>query len=325
MKHFLRSFLFSSFFCLSAVAFLGGQSPEPAKGASFIFFGDSGTGEAAQQLVAQAIKKHCEKNPGACSFVLLLGDNFYPSGVQNVEDPKWTTHFVRPYGKLGLVFFPVLGNHDYQGNPQAQVDYSKKFENNNARWIWRMPNRYYTFKEGDVEFFALDTNSFNKQQKKWLIEKLAASTARWKVVYGHHPVFSSGSKHGDSPQLTRELFPILKDYQVDYYLAGHDHHLEWRRKDGVTFVISGAATAPRGAVKRKDNEVISRELGFAHLRINGNRAALKFFDIHGTQRLMKENSKIPVPPARSATGADVTGETHGTGTTKPEGSGEILR
>lgn len=299
MKYFLRSFLFSSFFCLSAV--LWARSPEPAKQVSFIFFGDSGMGEAVQQPVAQAIKKHCEKNFGACSFVLLLGDNFYPSGVLNVEDPKWTTHFVRPYGKLGLIFFPVLGNHDYEGNPQAQVDYSKKFESNHARWIWRMPGRYYTFKKGDVEFFALDTNPFNERQKKWLIEKLRASTARWRVVYGHHPVFSSGAIHGDSPQLIQELFPILKHYKVDYYLAGHDHHLEWRLKDGVHFVISGAAAGPRGAVKRRDNEVLSKELGFAHLRIGGNSAVLKFFDVNGTQRLMKENSKVS---AIAVTGAE---------------------
>jgi hypothetical protein len=55
----------------------------------------------------------CGSTP--CDFVLLLGDNFYPSGVKSVTDSQWKTAFVTPYEALGLTFYPTLGNHDYEG------------------------------------------------------------------------------------------------------------------------------------------------------------------------------------------------------------------
>lgn len=58
-----------------------------------------------------------------------------------MDDPQWKTKFEDVYADpaLQLPIYPILGNHDHKGNPQAQVEYSQRNKN------WRMPAQYYTF------------------------------------------------------------------------------------------------------------------------------------------------------------------------------------
>jgi tartrate-resistant acid phosphatase type 5 len=55
---------------------------------------------------------------------------------------------------------------------------------------WRFPAPYYTFTAGPVQFFAVDTTEISEAEVLWLDRAIGASTARWKVVYGHHPIFA---------------------------------------------------------------------------------------------------------------------------------------
>ena len=57
----------------------------------FLAIGDAGTGGEDQRLLAATIKKTC-KDIG-CDFVLYLGDNFYPHGVNSVSDPLFKHQF----------------------------------------------------------------------------------------------------------------------------------------------------------------------------------------------------------------------------------------
>jgi len=165
---------------------------------NFVAFGDAGFGNDNQKKLARGVASFCQKEH--CDFVALLGDNFYPSGVKSVSDPKWQTHFEEPFSQIELPFYAVLGNHDYGESIQAQIDYTTKSKR------WKMPGRYYSFSRGPVEFFAIDTQNFDLKQSQWLDEKLKASSSRWKVVFGHHPIFSNGT-HGDSAQLKTLLLP----------------------------------------------------------------------------------------------------------------------
>ena len=173
---------------------------------------------------------------------LTVGDNFYPCGVKDTSDRHWNCSWKRFYSRLGIGFYPTLGNHDYgegigcwfsSASPDAQVRYSDNDK------TWNMPARYYTFRAGPVRFFALDTVKFKKDQIDWLDNALSEPTsARWKVVYGHHPVYSC-SYHGDTEDLIRNLLPILKSKGVDAYISGHDHDLQYIRADGIDFFVSG--------------------------------------------------------------------------------------
>ena len=80
----------------------------------------------------------------------------------------------------------------------------------------------------------------------WLDRAIAASTARWKVVYGHHQVYSATRL--DNPRLIRDLVPLL-DHRVDVYLCGHDHNLQALKSDGgVRFFVAGGGGVPSPSV-----------------------------------------------------------------------------
>ena len=77
-----------------------------------------------------------------------------------------------------------------------------------------------------VEFFAIDTTPLgwrtkDAEQLKWLEGALKKSTARWKVVFGHHPLYSH-SKRPYNATLIRRLEPLFVKHKVDLYVAGHD-------------------------------------------------------------------------------------------------------
>ena len=89
--------------------------------------------------------------------------------------------------------------------------------------------RYYDFVRGPVHFFAIDSDSrepdgitSGSTQALWLQAQLAASTSKWKIVFMHHPPYSSSSSHGSTPLLQ---WPY-EDWGATAVLAGHDHLYE---------------------------------------------------------------------------------------------------
>lgn len=105
----------------------------------FVAIGDWGrTGYDHQIHVAKQMGKWATEHPN--DFILSLGDNFYPKGVVSEHDPLWHYSFENIYTDFSLQedWFPILGNHDYQSDPDAQVRYSKVSRR------WNMPARYYS-------------------------------------------------------------------------------------------------------------------------------------------------------------------------------------
>ncbi|MBM3795826.1 MAG: hypothetical protein FJW31_17625 [Acidobacteria bacterium] len=130
-----------------------GEVATPRKPAiRVVGFGDFGFQKrgTGQKAVAAAIAAWSAATPD--DFGQTFGDNFYTRGVKSVKDKKWTGIWERIYSPLGIPFYAALGNHDYRGNVQAQVDYTGLSK------TWRMPARYYTFRAGPAQFFALDTD-----------------------------------------------------------------------------------------------------------------------------------------------------------------------
>ena len=196
----------------------------------FVAIGDTGSRLPGQYTTAKALVKAYEDKP--FEFVLLLGDNIYPHG----DVSKYgEAGFTQPYGpllKAGVPFYVSLGNHDVLfGHKAAQLKFFK------------MPSAYYVVKKGTADFFVIDTNDFGTTQQQWLKQSLKASNAPWKIVFGHHPILSSG-KHGPNKQLMATLAPILAEQKVNLYLAGHDHNYErFKPQQGVTYVVSGGGGA----------------------------------------------------------------------------------
>ncbi|CAI7780854.1 unnamed protein product, partial [Closterium sp. NIES-53] len=115
---------------------------------------------------------------------------------------------------------------------------------------------------------------------------LASSTAKWKIVIGHHPVRSTG-ENGDSAELVQYLNPILKEHQVDFYMNGHDHNLELFQEpaSSLFFVTSGAGSQvshKRSTTTNPFSQFYYSEQGFVSVIIDGNGLKLNFHDIVGT-------------------------------------------
>ena len=89
---------------------------------------------------------------------------------------------------------------------------------------------------------------YTEKQLAWLDAQLRGSKARWKIVVGHHPVYTGGWRK-DSPDTKRMhdlLEPIFTKHKVDVYIAGHEHHLEHIKAEGPThYIVSGAASESR--------------------------------------------------------------------------------
>jgi tartrate-resistant acid phosphatase type 5 len=238
-------------------------------------FGDFGNGSAEQKQVAAAMLRYHHQTP--FDFALTLGDNFYDQGMPSLNDPRWQTWWATLYDPLGIKFYATLGNHDwgYGDSPAAEILYTERSQS------WRLPAPYYTFMAGPVQFFALDTNEVSEAQKLWLKDELEKSRARWKVVYGHHPIYSAGT-HGDNNGLIRALLPILKEH-ADIYLAGHDHDLEYLRPEGgVHFFISGGGGAKLREPKPDPRSLFAKRIhGFTVLEANATQFKVSFIGTDG--------------------------------------------
>lgn len=234
---------------------------------NFIAFGDWGrNGEYFQTAVAKQMSAAAYDMD--TDFFIVTGDNFYPNGVQSIHDEQWTYSFGNIYNHYTLQsdWYVVLGNHDYRGSPEAQIEYSKISRR------WHMPARYYTktFSIDDdttqqVLFLMIDTNPFIKKyhhednykegvstqdttaQKQWLEAQLqnASPNIKWKIVVGHHPPYTGGKRINDASTTDiRDSFKSLFDkYGVDFYICGHEHSLQYIKPEGTThYLISGAGS-----------------------------------------------------------------------------------
>lgn len=237
-----------------------------------------------------------------CAGVISVGDNFYEDGVQSVDDPKWRASFEDVYSgaKLkSLSWYVALGNHDYGGVPQAQVDYTRQSDR------WHMPSRYFKLAGASIglpelDLFVLDTNPLIAEnaigddplninvrtqdgdaQLAWLERALAASSARFKIVAGHHTVFSGGSTHGDTPDLIARLLPLLRRHGVTAYVNGHDHDLQHIVRDGLHFICSGAGSEARPVNPISGTRFCMARSGFAILSFDEGVLGLEFRDYTG--------------------------------------------
>ncbi len=248
-------------------------------------------------------------------FVFSVGDNFYDDGVQSVDDPKWRTSFEDVYTapSLQVPWRVALGNHDYHGRPEAQIAYSRVSKR------WRMPDRYFVVSERapdgtTLDLFVTDTSPMVRRyweggeaktrvadqdvtaQLKWLDAALAASKADWKIVIGHHPVYTGG-EHGDTAELVAHVLPLLKRHGVPLYVNGHDHDLQHIERDGMTFVCTGAGSKVRVSAATEGSRFYQGVSGFTAYALDRSGLSIAFVDYEG--RTLHEARMAP-PLAKAA-------------------------
>ncbi len=277
--------------------------PEAAKkGFNILIVGDWGrNGAFHQQDVADQMNTYAATYNAA--FIMSTGDNIYTNGVQSVTDKLWKSSFEDIYTGPALQkdWYVTLGNHDYRGLAQAEVAYSKVSKR------WKLPSRYYAITRkvsatDSALFIFIDTTPFVKKyhdeaaqygdideqdtnkQLAFIDSTLITSPAKWKIVIGHHPVYSAGTSHGNTPELIDRLKPLLDRNKAQFYFCGHDHDLQHLKSatSAVDYIVSGAGSETRefGFVKGL-SKFSNGDSGFAMLSFTENDAAVYLINYQG--------------------------------------------
>ncbi len=265
------------------LTFLTAVGPDDAY--TFTVLGDTQKNPAVTGKIARLM---WDRRP---HFVVHLGDV-----VDDGPDPRqWTDELFRPCRELfaRVPLYPCIGNHE-----KNHAHYYKYFS-------LPKPEYYYSFRYGNAEFFALDTNKRitpGSEQYDWLEKALAASNARWKFCFHHHPCYSSDaddygdtakghSKYGD-PR-ARALIPLYEKYKVDVVMNGHIHLYErtWPvrggrvdEKNGVVYLTSGGGGGkleefePTPSFFKNQGRV---DYHFCYFTVHGGTLECKAFDHEG--------------------------------------------
>uniref|UniRef100_A0A8Q3WKS1 Tartrate-resistant acid phosphatase type 5 n=1 Tax=Homo sapiens TaxID=9606 RepID=A0A8Q3WKS1_HUMAN len=221
-------------------------------------------------------------------FILSLGDNFYFTGVQDINDKRFQETFEDVFSDRSLRKVP-----------------------------WNFPSPFYRlhFKipqtNVSVAIFMLDTvtlcgnsDDFLSQQPErprdvklartqlsWLKKQLAAAREDYVLVAGHYPVWSI-AEHGPTHCLVKQLRPLLATYGVTAYLCGHDHNLQYLQdENGVGYVLSGAGNFMDPS-KRHQRKVPNGYLrfhygtedslgGFAYVEISSKEMTVTYIEASG--------------------------------------------
>jgi predicted phosphodiesterase len=216
-------------------------APQSESSIRFAVIGDMGTGERRQYEVAAQLWRSHATFP--FEFVITVGDNLY--GSERPQD--YARKFELPYKPIldaKIPFYASLGNHD---DPN-QVFY--KLFNMDGK-------RYYSFKKDKlgnpgVRFFVLDSNYMTTDQLAWLEKELAGSGSDWKIPFFHHPLYSSGGRHGSEEDLRAVLEPLFIKYDVNVVFAGHEHFYErLKPQNGIYYFTAGGSAKLREGDIRK--------------------------------------------------------------------------
>jgi Calcineurin-like phosphoesterase len=193
----------------------------------FAVLGDFGTGDRTQYQLAEQMAKTLQTFK--YEIVVLVGDNLY--GSERPQDFK--RKFEDPYKPLldaGVKFYASLGNHD----SREQRFYK----------LFNMEGKvFYSFKapKQDVRFFALDSTYPVPEQMQWVANELKNSKETWKIPFFHHPLYSSGDRHGSDLRLREILEPIFLSEGVSLVLNGHDHFYErMKLQKGIQYFVVGS-------------------------------------------------------------------------------------
>lgn len=240
--------------------------------------GDYGSGSPRELTVANLVMSW------APELIVTVGDNDY--GTPHQYD-AWTGQyfhaFIAPYaGAYGAgaavnAFFPVLGNHDWDGDDAAQyLDF------------FTLPGneRYYELDRGPLHLVFLDSDAREPDgitpdsvQGLWAQAALAASAAPFQLVVFHHPAYTSG---GATPAMD---WPF-EAWGANAVLTGHIHNYErLRSADGLDYFVvgqGGFSTSPYGAIHPASKVRYNVNDGAQLVEVGARHARFRYYDVSGT-------------------------------------------
>lgn len=274
--------------------------------------GDHGSRSSTQSRVASAMAKQAQrKEPVA---IAAVGDNIYGDGAEGKTSliVEWWSDVYLKHSSLKRPWYVITGNHDWYTDARVERDFTKSSSNKGG--YWQMPGFWYqhTFISKTsglkVDCFFIDTQIWvgsskvdkylssgaRNDQKRWLEGALESSSAKWKVVLGHHPVYSAGS-HGVTSEMFEELDPMMRKHGVQVLISGHDHSKHLMEYEGLSYIVNGGGGKdPRGESDEYPRGSLvenHQNPGFATIDLCKNGAELIFFDKDGREQ---STNQLPI-------------------------------
>jgi hypothetical protein len=256
----------------------------------FAVIGDAGELGEAQTAIAGLLAKYRALFP--YEFVLMTGDNIYDLSSTMARV------FEVPFKEVldqKVPFFASLGNHDTNDDVQTRYEF------------FNMGGEHrYTFRKGNVDFFALNSNKPDRAQLRWIDETMPSAKGSWKIAFFHHPLYSSGEHaqetDGKEQGSLRAVWePRFCSYGVDVVFSGHEHFYERiKPQHGVHHFVTGAASKLRehDISKRSPNEFTAayNDVDFSFMLIEVSESALFFQTVTLTGEKLDQGvvNRVPV-------------------------------
>ena len=255
---------------------------------SFMYMGDAQNGlERWGSLVQSAYRQRPD-----VAFCIMAGDLV----DRGNERDDWDSFFHSSRGVYDhCPVVPAIGNHENQGGHPGMYLQMFDLPKNGPEGI--EPERAYTFRYSNAEFFVLDTNLTMESQAVWLEKALAASTATGKLAVHHHPAYSSKPER-DNPSIREHWTPLFDKYHLDMALQGHDHAylrtypIKDQKKvastaEGTVYIVSVSGTKYYEQDKREYTEfgmTNTSTFQVLDIQISGNRLVYRSYDTDGKLR-----------------------------------------
>jgi hypothetical protein len=153
---------------------------------------------------------------------MAVGDLAYPDG----SEEQFADCYGPTWGRFRERTRPAPGNHEY--HKQAASAYSRYF----GEAAGDPAKAYYSYELGTWHIVVLNSEcaevggcTASSPQGLWLKHDLAQHPATCTLAYFHQPLFSSGGKHGNNPEM-KPLWDLLYGAGAEIVVNGHDHNYE---------------------------------------------------------------------------------------------------
>lgn len=190
----------------------------PARDQAAVLVGAGDIADCTDLSGAEATARLIEQIPGT---VMAVGDLAYPDGTKanfDCYDQTW--------GRVKSRTRPAVGNHEFHSTDATF--YFSYFGDVAGNYR----DGFYSYELGTWHIVVLNSEcaevggcNAGSREEKWLRADLTAHPAACTLAYFHKPLFSSGGKHGDDPEL-RPLWQALYEGNADVVVNGHDHDYE---------------------------------------------------------------------------------------------------
>jgi len=168
--------------------------------------------------------------------VFIVGDLIY-GYTRNKDELNYQWNgFFKTISFLNSKYYLVNGNHDTSSNEIGEEVFKNRI--GELRWVKRFKNKL---------FIALNTEEISHvseiSDEQFLFLKNALKKykrVKYKFVMLHKPLWWNNYDEND---WFKRIHPLLKKYKVKAVFAGHFHEYEYRKIDGIEYIVTGGGGA----------------------------------------------------------------------------------